>query len=387
MLVPSSKTISTILKHDAKVTTYKIALLRSINDVVLSFPDLRTHDRDVAVPLRTLAQFWVAYYWPFVQPGRQIMQGPRSRRGQALSYDMAFRGQLLAFRQQWETLMGGGSRPSDGFFVVNQIRVPRKRASYPPQLLETFYEVIQSISKTIEMPIRYAGPDQWSVFAKPGRLETLQDVVPIPGSTPKDVCLVISSSLWQTFREVSLWVEALCIHEWCLFTEKVEQDPNLHVDRGDVYRLLTDRQDNRRPLTWEHNNIDILLMEGKQFICPWTERRIHDHVPYDLDHIVPMAIYPTNELWNLVPSDPHFNQQVKSDRLPSAIRLARAQFPLTLTYSNYNSSEPLSSAIHEDAALRFSTVQQNDNLFPDALAMAVIDFISQFAESRNLARF
>ncbi|MBD2303066.1 hypothetical protein H6G80_32830 [Nostoc sp. FACHB-87] len=33
--------INTILKHDTKVTNYKITLLRAINDVVLSFPDLR----------------------------------------------------------------------------------------------------------------------------------------------------------------------------------------------------------------------------------------------------------------------------------------------------------------------------------------------------------
>lgn len=58
-----SKIISTILKHDTKVTSYKIALLRAINDVVLSFPDLRNLRADVAVPLRLLAQFWVAYYW------------------------------------------------------------------------------------------------------------------------------------------------------------------------------------------------------------------------------------------------------------------------------------------------------------------------------------
>lgn len=47
-----SKIISTILKHDTKATSYKIALLRAINDAVLSFPDLRNRKADVAVPLR-----------------------------------------------------------------------------------------------------------------------------------------------------------------------------------------------------------------------------------------------------------------------------------------------------------------------------------------------
>jgi|GEM_PF-5412473 len=59
--------ISTILKHDKKDTSYKFALLRAINDVALNFPDLGNFGQDVAVPLKVLAQFWVAYYWPFLE--------------------------------------------------------------------------------------------------------------------------------------------------------------------------------------------------------------------------------------------------------------------------------------------------------------------------------
>jgi hypothetical protein len=40
------------------------------------------------------------------------------------------------------------------------------------------------------------------------------------------------------------------------------------VDRGAVYRLLTDQPDNRRPLTLERNRIDLLLLEGPSFECP-----------------------------------------------------------------------------------------------------------------------
>jgi hypothetical protein len=47
----SNQVISTILKHDSKVTNYKIAPLRAINDVVLSFPGMNTFNKDVAVPL------------------------------------------------------------------------------------------------------------------------------------------------------------------------------------------------------------------------------------------------------------------------------------------------------------------------------------------------
>jgi hypothetical protein len=81
METSAGRVISTILKHDSKVTSYKIALLRSINDVVMSYPDLTTFKKNVAVPLRILARYWLAYYWPFFDDCEMILQGPRAMRG------------------------------------------------------------------------------------------------------------------------------------------------------------------------------------------------------------------------------------------------------------------------------------------------------------------
>ncbi|MGI9145974.1 MAG: hypothetical protein ACR2IK_05415 [Chloroflexota bacterium] len=39
----TKRVIGTILRHNRKVTSYKLALIRAINDVVLSFPDAGTH--------------------------------------------------------------------------------------------------------------------------------------------------------------------------------------------------------------------------------------------------------------------------------------------------------------------------------------------------------
>src|SRR5919204_5502377 len=109
-LVAPGSTISTVLRHDAKVTSYKIALLRAINDVVLLFPDVRIHERDIAIPLRMLSEYWIAYYWPFVAREAPILQGPRSSRHGVMRNDMAFRPALTALRAAWESVIGGPSR-------------------------------------------------------------------------------------------------------------------------------------------------------------------------------------------------------------------------------------------------------------------------------------
>ncbi len=62
MDVSVDKVLGSILKHDAKLTSYKIALVRALNDIALSFPTLASSEMDIAVPLHELARFWIAYY-------------------------------------------------------------------------------------------------------------------------------------------------------------------------------------------------------------------------------------------------------------------------------------------------------------------------------------
>lgn len=59
-VLSGEQAIATILKHDKKNTSYKIALLRSINDLVLMYPDVAQHGQDVAVPLTRLAGVLIA---------------------------------------------------------------------------------------------------------------------------------------------------------------------------------------------------------------------------------------------------------------------------------------------------------------------------------------
>ncbi|BAB77475.1 HNH endonuclease domain-containing protein (plasmid) [Anabaena sp. FACHB-709] len=380
--------ISTILKHDTKVTSYKIALLRAINDVVLSFPDLRKTNADVAVPLRVLAQFWIAYYWPFVKPSDPILQGQRAIVNGQLRNDILFRPQLEKLRCEWESGVSGIFSPSDGFYLINELRVPRKYQGYSKPLRQAYQVALTAISKAIEQPVKYAGLGHWSVFDKPLRYaEQSYQVVAVPGTKADDKCLIIKADLWQTFGDMSLWIEALCIHEWCLFTEKLQQKNHSKVHRGCIYELLTDRPDNRRPLTWERNNVDLLLMEGTEFVCPWTKKHISYGIRYDLDHLLPVSLYPINELWNLVPADPNFNSHTKRDRLPSQAKLQQAQPSLELAYRNYSTSSSLSLALQEDVAVRFATIFGDTACFPGVLSAAVVDLIDVFAESRNLARF
>lgn len=386
-VIPGEQAIATILKHDNKTTSYKIALLRAINDVVLMYPDVARQGQPVAVPLSCLAELWVAYYWPFADAQLPIYQGARAIRDEGTRNDIAFRPALANLRAEWQQLVQLTPQPADGFFLLTEMRTPRRRVTYSPALQQAYRQTVAATAKAIQMPIKYAGPGHWSVFDAPARYDQLPPtVLPLPGTQQHDTCVVVPASLWEAFHRLSLYVEALCLHEWCLFTEGVTQDNDRQAARGEIYTLLTARPDNRRPLSWERNQVDILLHENHYFTCPWTQKRLTQSQHYDLDHLLPLAVYPVNELWNLLPVDREFNQHTKRDKIPNAQRLAAAEPLLAAAYSTYNQSPALQKAVREDAALRFAGLS-TDHTFAAMLASCAVRFINDVAAARYVQRF
>ncbi|GAB3307990.1 HNH endonuclease domain-containing protein [Hymenobacter tenuis] len=379
--------LATILKHDSKVTSYKIALLRSLNDLVLLYPDLSQYGRDVAVPLSRIAELWAAYYWPFVDGQAPIYQGARAVRGETLRQDIIFRPALTALQTEWQRTGQLSPQAADGFILLTEMRTPRRRATYAPTLLHAYDKAVAAIASAVKMPVQHAGPGHWTVFAKPIHFHQLPAaILTIPGAKPQELCVVVPSTLWEAFHRLSLYVEALCLHEWSLFTERVAQEANQLVTRGQIYSLLTSRPDNRRPLSWERNQVDLLLHEQVHFICPWTQKRLTQPQHYDLDHLLPLSVYPVNELWNLLPVDRQFNQHIKRDRVPDATRLFSAEPLLAQAYATYQKSAPLRKAMLEDAALRFTGLIL-DGTYAAQLARHAVHFMEEVSSARYVQRF
>ena len=290
---------------------------------------------------------------------------------------------MVNLRKNWLDIVGS-SRPSDGFFLVSEFQTAHRRNNYPGEFIKVYYQAIREISDAIQQPIRYAGVGEYSVFTRPKQWNQIKNetsgVLCVPDTNINELCLIIDSELWVSFRDLSLWIEALCIHQWSLFTQMITG-----IDRGIIYSMLTDRPDNRRPLTWERNQIEIIMMEGNKFQCPWTGKALNQN-DYDLDHLVPISVYPINELWNLVPSDRNFNQHTKRDRLPGVERLDNAYPYLVNTYNLYNISIDLTIVLQQDALIRFDQKVSLERL-PESLVVCVADFIKTITDARNLPLF
>lgn len=380
-----SKVIQGILRHDRKLNTYKLALIRALNDTALNFAALQRRGHGIAVPLRVLAEAWIGYYWPFMDEAHPVFQGPRMSRDGLLRQDVAFRPVLTELKRLWRASPFGSDRPADGMVLVSEIRGGARDAAYSPDLLATYARTLRTVVSCVQQPITYAGGsgEQYQVFSKQRRLGDLPiGVVPLPGSRTNELCVVVSDAMWEGFKYASVYIDALCIHEWSLFTEGVTQTvPD--ITRGTVYQALTDRPDSRRPLTWERNRIDLLLLGGQQIHCVWTGRPLVLG-GYDVDHLIPVATLPINDLWNLVPSDPGFNQHVKRARMPSEDWRSDLPQRLGATYHLYGANLELKDALQRGSRLRF-TAEQVATV--PHLAEAVTNMVYSVAEARNTLRF
>jgi hypothetical protein len=221
--------LRTILSSDRKVTSYKLALIRAINDVATAYPDCAAPYQDVAIPFWMLAEWWIAYYWPFVGAAAPILQGQRAQDPTSQRQDMSFRLALTALRQTWESTTAAAGHPADGFVVRSELRLPRVRDTFPLPLRTAYQTACDAIMEALAYPIQYAGPAgaTWSVFPRPARLAQLPPtVVAIPGTQPTDRCLLVSADLWTTF---------------CSMVPDALTTPGLRVMRSDWLRrpLLT----------------------------------------------------------------------------------------------------------------------------------------------------
>ncbi len=93
---------------------------------------------------------------------------------------MSFRPHLTILCQQWEDIVGDATRPADGFFLVNELRLPCKQATSPPGFAASLQEAIKAITTAIAYPIRYAGPGEWTGFSTPTHTKRCPHKPPLP---------------------------------------------------------------------------------------------------------------------------------------------------------------------------------------------------------------
>ena len=133
----------------------------------------------------------------------------------------------------------------------------------------------------------------------------------------------IPLNLWNAFQRYAVWIEPALLTEWSALMLGYAQSQARSIDPQAIERCLR-WTDPARVVARARTQALRLLNSDHEIRCVWTDKRLTAET-LDIDHCLPWAIWPCDDLWNLMPADRRVNQQMKRDRLPGPARLSDSQ--------------------------------------------------------------
>lgn len=289
--------IRNIVINDAKSSTYKLALLRTVLRIADGHPGavLAETNDEVVVPLGLVALYWIRQYKPLLQAA--IRQGSSSGLG-------------FVKEDGWHRLE---AIPTQSFGVGEV---------FSGEEAQAVHNTLKHVAETIErMPanyITYPNSDEQVFGVKRFRTATKKEQLVLDLDTLSEYGeFVVPRNLWQSMAFYSCWIEPVVLNEWAAIMQRYNPERSTYVLLSHLGWLNAERS-----TIATRQKIDFLLQENQPINCVWSGSKIN--TKYAVDHCLPFARWPNNDLWNLLPTLERVNAQ-KSDKLPSNKQLQIAR--------------------------------------------------------------
>lgn len=292
--------IETIINHDRKDATYKLALLRALCDIAqTAHRHVQWHaDGSVSVPLGIVTEKWLYYYWPLIDTGDEPLIP--QKRGREIKKPLAFRKDLTALAAHYHG-QNGLSRFHGDFQNGRLDPVART-------LVDT---ALNQIANTIVVgPVTFASQggfrfDKGKRTAR-NRCHTPQTLYESLGRIHFD------AGVWRELCLVGHWIGEAIILRWAELTVEIS-DRQVPLPRV-IEKLLTRPETERDVIAARQ-----IYQGAADLACVWTQIPLSGQ-RFDVDHAIPFTIWHNNDLWNLLPALATANNQ-KRDRLVSRTTL------------------------------------------------------------------
>ncbi len=289
-----------IILNDTKSSTYKLALLRALVRVADGASGLaRLDEPDAAeVPLGLVAVVWMRLFAPLLDAGmRQQPQG---------------NGGLSFVKDGWRRLME--HLPAQDLLLGRTFQ--GEEAAWLQQALG---DVRQTLC---DMPLRYiTWPNTTNrVFTptKP-RIQRLDRFTLDAAGLWSLGSLRVPGAIWEAMRRYACWIEPAINLEWARLMRRYDGE---RAQPLGAYLDALAWPEHARSTEEARRLVEALRAQGQAPACVWTGRRLG--ATYQIDHCLPFARWPNNDLWNLLPASQQANS-AKGDRLPSLDLLRDAE--------------------------------------------------------------
>jgi SAM-dependent methyltransferase len=295
-----------LLRHiillDAKSSTYKLALLRTLARIADSALGTarEVDDKTVAVPLGLVALYWIRQFKPLI--AADLPQMPNNRGA------------------------GGLGFAKKGFqeLKVSPLDL-RVAARFSGQNALHLHQALRESAETItNMPVNYTKfPGGGHIFRveKMATNRRLPAIIVDTDYLSSFGCLHVPKYLWLALVRYSSWIEPALVAEWIRLMKGYAEAQQRKLDEVDLVRALVWSDPTRDVVSAKRAATNLLQIEN--LFCVWSGRKL-SAATLDIDHCFPWSAWPCGDLWNLMPAHREINSK-KSDLLPSAGKIRAAQ--------------------------------------------------------------
>ena len=303
-----------IVLDDAKSSTYKLALLRSAMRVAVSAQGTarRTSGNKIAIPLGLVALYWLRLYHPLLLADQQrgFPQSPANN---------GIRGLRFIHKESWPVI---AKLSADDL---------RAGARFTNEEASALHKTIRDTVDTIaNMPAR-------RIIHPHSRDPIFSVRKRIAGRAPRNVLLVLNdhylrgfgeivleTGIWREFARSHIWVEPALMMEWIRLMEKYAKPKGRILDTAEMFQALRWR-DTERDVALANKRISE-LMQTRPVYCVWSGKKLNPRSYVyrpQIDHCLPRAVWPCEDLWNLLPTSAVINRD-KGKRMPTADTMERS---------------------------------------------------------------
>jgi SAM-dependent methyltransferase len=302
--------------NDGKAATHKLALLRVLLRIadghagaVLRREPSPFGDR-VILPVGLVALYWCHQYKDLID-SHHIFQTPN--KSPNMGFMKANGWQKLTHRNASDYRIGNLFTGDDAIALhktlsaaVSNIKtMPCRYITFPNREANSDNTVFEVTSKNVKAKdsifLDLQTLEQWGEFSLP-------------------------ESTWLAFNRYACWIEPVLVGEWVKTMASYAGNAQYKSPENQYKLAQALNWDEPKRRTVEVRNrfeqLQNTLPKSEQIHCIWSDKSLKKR--YDIDHSMPFARWPNNDLWNLLPTDSQVNNQ-KSDRLPTEQKLKAAK--------------------------------------------------------------
>lgn len=300
--------------NDGKSATHKLALLRVLlriadghSGAVLRREASPFGDR-VILPAGLVALYWCHQYKDLID-SHKFFQTPNKNPNMGFMKEDGWH--KLTHRTASDYRIGNLFVGDDAIAlhktlsaaVSNIKNMPCKYITYPNQEANSDQPVFEIASNTVKAKdsifLDLPTLVQWGEFSLP-------------------------ESTWLAFNRYACWIEPVLVNEWVKAMASYTGNGAYKTPEKQYYlHQALSWLEPVRTTTEVRKRFEQLKQQMPEIAkCVWSAKSLKNQ--YDIDHSMPFARWPNNDLWNLLPTDSIVNNH-KSDRLPTENKLMESK--------------------------------------------------------------